>query len=240
MAIFVCGDIHADISHISKKTMKRQNIILTENDYLIILGDFGGVWYYPESRFYKQDVYLQKWLSKQPWTTLFVDGNHENHDLLNQYPIEEWNGGNVHYIVKDKIIHLMRGQIFNIDGQTIFTMGGAQSHDMEIRQEWINWWRNELPSFEEYNTALDNLKKANWKVDYVISHCCCSSNVELLLAEKYNPNEISLLESFFEGLTKNLTYKRWYCGHYHINENLPKDTTVLYHQIIPLGNLGQF
>ena len=50
----------------------------------------------------------------------------------------------------------------------------------------------------------------------------------------------SLLESFFEGLTKNLIYKRWYCGHYHINENLPKDTTVLYHQIIPLGNLAQF
>ena len=134
----------------------------------------------------------------------------------------------------------MRGQIFTIDGNTIFTMGGAQSHDMDIRKEWINWWRNELPSFEEYNTALDNLKKANWKVDYVISHCCCSSNVELLLAEKYNPDEISLLEAFFEGLTKNLIYKRWYCGHYHINENLPKDTTVLYHQIIPLGNLAQF
>ena len=99
MAIFVCGDIHADISHISKRAMKKQNIKLTENDYLIILGDFGGVWYYPESRFYKQNVYLQKWLSKQPWTTLFVDGNHENHDLLNQYPVEVWNGGNVHHIV---------------------------------------------------------------------------------------------------------------------------------------------
>ena len=64
MAIFVCGDIHADISHISKRAMKKQNIKLTEKDYLIILGDFGGVWYYPESRFYKQNVYLQKWLSK--------------------------------------------------------------------------------------------------------------------------------------------------------------------------------
>ena len=234
------GDIHGEIHYISKKTMEKQNIHLTENDYLIICGDFGGVWYYPESRYYKKDAYLQKWLSQQPWTTLFVDGNHENHDLLNQYEISEWNGGKVHHIVKDKIIHLMRGQIFTIDGNIIFTMGGAQSHDMDIRKEWINWWRNELPSFEEYNTALDNLKKANWKVDYVISHCCCSSNVELLLAEKYNPDEISLLEAFFEGLTKNLTYKRWYCGHYHINENLPKDTTVLYHQIIPLGNLAQF
>lgn len=238
MAIFVCGDVHADISYISKKAMKEQNIRLTENDYLIILGDFGGVWYYPESRFYKQDAYLQKWLSKQPWTTLFVDGNHENHDLLNQYPIEEWNCGNVHHIVKDKIIHLMRGQIFNIEGQTIFTMGGAQSHDMEVRQEWINWWRAELPSFQEYEIALSNLKKYNWKVDYVLTHCCSSSNVKELLQEKYNSADESLLEAFFEGITKNLTYKRWYCGHYHMNKNISNNTTVLYHKIIPLGELA--
>ena len=238
MAIFVCGDIHADISHISKRAMKKQNIKLTENDYLIILGDFGGVWYYPESRFYKQDVYLQKWLSKQPWTTLFVDGNHENHDLLNQYPVEVWNGGNVHHIVKDKIIHLMRGQIFNIDGQTIFTMGGAQSHDMEIRQEWINWWRAELPSFQEYETAINNLEKNNWKVDYVLTHCCSSSGAKELLQEKYNSADESLLEAFFEGLTKNLTYDRWYCGHYHMNKNISNNTTVLYHKIIPLGELA--
>ena len=238
MAIFVCGDIHADISHISKKTMKKQNIILTEKDYLIILGDFGGVWYYPESRFYKENVYLQKWLSNQPWTTLFVDGNHENHDLLNQYPVEEWNGGNVHHIVKDKIIHLMRGQIFNIDGQTIFTMGGAQSHDMEIRQEWINWWRTELPSFQEYETAINNLEKNNWKVDYVLTHCCSSSGAKELLQENYNSADESLLEAFFEGLTKNLTYNRWYCGHYHMNKNISNNTTVLYHKIVPLGELA--
>ena len=218
--------------------MKQQNIILTENDYLIILGDFGGVWYYPESRFYKQDAYLQKWLSKQPWTTLFVDGNHENHDFLNQYPIEEWNGGNVHHIVKDKIIHLMRGQIFNIDGQTIFTMGGAQSHDMEIRQEWINWWRAELPSFQEYETAINNLEKNNWKVDYVLTHCCGISNAKEILQNQYNVANESLLEAFFEGLTKNLTYDRWYCGHYHMNKNISNNTTVLYHKIIPLGELA--
>lgn len=238
MAIFVCGDIHADISHISKRAMKKQNIKLTEKDYLIILGDFGGVWWYPESRFYKQDVYLQKWLSNQPWTTLFVDGNHENHDLLNQYPIEEWNGGNVHHIVKDKIIHLMRGQIFNIDGKTIFTMGGAQSHDMEVRQEWISWWRTELPSFQEYETAINNLEKNNWKVDYVLTHCCSSSGAKELLQEKYNSADESLLEAFFEGLTKNLTYDRWYCGHYHMNKNISNNTTVLYHKIIPLGKLA--
>ena len=48
----------------------------------------------------------------------------------------------------------------------------------------------------------------------------------------------SLLEAFFEGLTKNLTYDRWYCGHYHINKNISNNTTVLYHKIIPLGELA--
>ena len=52
-----------------------------------------------------------KWLSEKPWTTLFVDGNHENFDRLKNYPItEEW-GGKVQKIY-DKVYHLMRGEIY--------------------------------------------------------------------------------------------------------------------------------
>ena len=54
--IYVTGDIHGEIHYISKKTMEKQNIYLTENDYLIICGDFGGIWFYPESRYYKKDA----------------------------------------------------------------------------------------------------------------------------------------------------------------------------------------
>lgn len=96
--------------------------------------------------------------------------NHENHVLLDSYPISEWNGGKVHFIAPS-IIHLMRGQVYNIDGYIFFTMGGAQSHDKEYRKEGISWWPREMPSDEEYQEALNNLAKAHHCVDYVITHC---------------------------------------------------------------------
>ena len=46
---------------------------------------------------------------------VFIDGNHENYDRLSAYPVTEWRGGKVHRIA-DNILHLMRGQVFEIDG----------------------------------------------------------------------------------------------------------------------------
>lgn len=59
-----------------------------------------------------------------------MDGNHENSDLLNTYPEQEWHGGRVH-MVRPHVLHLMRGQVVNIGGLTWFTMDGAVSHDIE-------------------------------------------------------------------------------------------------------------
>ena len=63
------------------------------------------------------------------FTTLFVDGNHENFDRLYSYPIIEWHGGKVHKI-NSSIFHLMRGEIYEIDNKKIFAFGGASCHDI--------------------------------------------------------------------------------------------------------------
>lgn len=77
-------------------------------------------------------MWWRSWLNDRPFTTLFVDGNHEIFDLLNAYPVENWHGGKIHRIAPS-IIHLMRGQLFDIEGKSFFTMGGAESHDREFR-----------------------------------------------------------------------------------------------------------
>ena len=77
--IYITGDTHAEFNRFSRK-----NFDATENDYVIICGDFGGVW--DESSYQK---YWLDWLGAKPWTTLFVDGNHENYDLLATYPVEQ-------------------------------------------------------------------------------------------------------------------------------------------------------
>lgn len=94
---------------------------------MIICGDFGGVWDRDASG--KKETWWLDWLENRPFTTLFVDGNHENFDRLYSYPVEMWNGGKVHKI-RPSVIHLMRGQVYRIDGKKIFSFGGARSHDI--------------------------------------------------------------------------------------------------------------
>ena len=42
----------------------------------------------------------------------------------------KWHGGKVHRI-RPHVLHLMRGQIYELEGYRFFTMGGAKSHDIE-------------------------------------------------------------------------------------------------------------
>lgn len=70
-----------------------------------------------------------------------------------------WNGGRVHEVMPH-VLHLMRGQVFDIDGLSIFTMGGASSHDREWRTEGESWWPEELPSDAERTESLPALGHA--------------------------------------------------------------------------------
>ena len=143
--IYVTGDIHGgfDIHKLASKELRSAGLRIKKDDYVIVCGDFGLVWdSKPEER------YWRKWLDEKPWTTLFVDGNHENFELLNTYPVEEWHGGRIHRI-SEKTIHLMRGNVFSLEGASFFTFGGAASHDKEWRLPGLSWWPEELPSDEE-------------------------------------------------------------------------------------------
>ena len=159
----------------------------SKDDYVIICGDFGGVWTFEKENV--QEKYWLDYLNEKNFTTLFVDGNHENFTRLYNYPVEEWHGGKVHKI-RDSVLHLMRGEIFNIDNKKFFAFGGARSHDIQegilnldeeekiynyrkrgayFRIRDFSWWDLELPTEEEMQNGIKNLEKVNYKVDYIIS-----------------------------------------------------------------------
>lgn len=123
MAIFITGDTHGDFSRLKEEIFYEQ-AELTKDDCVICCGDLGGVWDGGDEQGQLD------WLEDRPFTTLFVSGNHENFDLLAKYSTEEWHGGTVQRI-RPSVIHLMRGQVYNIQGKTFFTMGGASSHDIQ-------------------------------------------------------------------------------------------------------------
>ena len=176
--IYLTGDTHGGIDVrklLDKKFLNR----VKEGDYLIICGDFGFIWDYKKEK-RKEKEWLD-FFNNQKYTTLFVDGNHECFPRLMQYPQKQWNGGKIH-VIREKVFHLMRGQVFEIEGQKIFTMGGASSHDRgpavgnEKKVIGKSWWPEEIPSQEELNEGIENLKRNENKVDYIITHCLSSSD----------------------------------------------------------------
>ena len=192
MAIYITGDTHGDFTRFKEELFPEQ-ANMTKDDYVMICGDFGGVWDGDERDDEKLD-----WLESRPFTTAFVTGNHENYDALQAYPLKQWRGGAIRRI-RPSVILLERGQVFNLCGKRFFTMGGASSHDIQdgilepddplfkkkcreldargamYRVNHLSWWKEELPSEEEYRAARASLDRVGWEVDYILTHCCSTS-----------------------------------------------------------------
>lgn len=209
--IFITGDTHCDYDwHKLNTTNFPEQKNLTKDDYVIITGDFGGVWGQD-----KTDKYIIKTYEKRNFTTLFVDGNHENHDALDGFPVEEWHGGKIHRI-SNTVIHLMRGQVYEIGGKTFFTMGGAQSTDKIYRKEGISWWARELPSDEEYSEAISDLEKHDFKVNYIVTHCA-PEDYAYYYTDLDISRKINKMTTFLSSLITeyDISFDGWYFGHYH-------------------------
>ena len=146
--LYITGDTHGCI----RKWKEQIHPVLKAEDTIIVAGDFGvGGWKDEEDASVTEEQFYD-WISKQPYSVLFVDGNHENFDKLYAYPVEMWMGGNVHKL-RPNLIHLMRGEVYEIDGKKIFTFGGGYSIDKAWRVEGRSWWPQEMPSEKEYENA---------------------------------------------------------------------------------------
>lgn len=229
--IFVTGDTHRmmDVGKLNTENFPEQEI-LTRNDYLIIAGDFGGVWTGNE----KDDAVLNLHEEKN-YTTLFVGGNHENYDALESFPVEEWHGGKIHRI-KEHVIHLMNGQVFDIGGKKFFIMGGATSVDKMFRKAHVTWWPQEEPSQAEFEEALSNLEACENRVDYIITHTC-PEIVRKTMFEMYDGfiDYNSGVEKFLDKVMQETAYEKWFAGHIHIDREFNDyKMRILYNSVVKI------
>ena len=247
MRIYLTGDTHGEFERFTPERFPQQSE-LTREDLAIICGDFGGVWYGDE----RDDVKLD-FLESLPFTTLFVDGNHENYEELYRLPVGEWHGGKVRR-VREHVLHLTRGQVFELGGRRFFTMGGGKSHDVwdgildpaaedfaeryvELRRrgavfrvKYLNWWEQELPSEAEYAEARRNLDRVNWDVDCIITHCAPTA-VQTSLKPLLRPDALT---EFFTVLRERAKFQYWFFGHYHGEKKLDGGLVLLYQHFIRL------
>jgi hypothetical protein len=235
--IFITGDTHGTFNRFNSTNFE-DGRELTKNDFVIVLGDFGLIWNYLQSD--KQEEYWKRWLTEKPWTTLFVDGNHECHPRLNELPEEELFGGKVGK-VSDSIYHLKRGEVFNIADKKFFVMGGALSIDKENRINHVSWWKEELPSFKETENGINNLEKHNNEVNYVLSHTGPLKCVKYILDnQRYSLFDLSPEKvkdptvDYLDHIDEIVTFDKWYFGHMHSNKSMFDKYQCLYEDIIEL------
>lgn len=236
--IYITGDLHGELTRLGSRYFDGG-----EEDFVIVCGDFGGLWDGSE-----EDIEKLSWLDSKPFTTLFVDGNHENFDLLEGLPVSEWHGGKAR-IIGNHVIHLMRGEIYDIAGYSFFCMGGASCHDIQdgvldpdepdfmrrlvwltkqdarFRIRGVSWWERELPDEHELALGLENLARRSNTVDYIITHCAPTPIQQQVGGDGYTPDRLT---DYLEQVRATVNFRRWFFGHYHRNADLGESFTLLY------------
>lgn len=246
--IFVTGDTHAGWMERLNTSSFPEGRGMTKDDYVIILGDF-GLWHDCREERHNLD-----WLDNKPFTTLFLPGNHDNYDRMDDLPEEEWNGGKVSF-VNPSVICLKRGQVFTLQGRTFFVFGGASSHDISdgildpddplfkekkrlldkkecplYRINHVSWWERELPNQEEMDEGLKNLEKHGNRVDFILTHSPFSAALGQMSLGMYKKDKLT---DYLQNIRETVDYKKWLFGHMHVNMNLPHEKSCcIYEQII--------
>ena len=197
--IYVTGDIHADQSRFKSKAMKP----LKKGDTLVVCGDFGFIWDGS-----KTEQKALKWLGKRPYQILFVEGTHDNLDMLEEYPKDSFAGGTARRI-SGNIYQLLRGEIYHIEDADIFTFGGGESPDMDDRIE------------ESHGNA----------VDYIITHSPSFVVNSFLDMDHMRTNQLG---AFLDGVSRDVRYKQWYFGRCHFDKVIPPLHHAVYLDVLPL------
>ena len=194
--IYVTGDTHGDYELLCSRNLRQ----LKKGDKLIITGDFGFVW--DQS---KEEVKHLAKLAKKKFDILFVDGAHENYELLQQYREVDLYCGKG-YKLASNIYRLKRGEIYRIDSKTVLALGGGRApHDAGYEETPA------MPTDDELKYAVDNIQSHRRRVDLIVTHEAPAS-VKKLIDRSAAINDLNI---FLDTVMHNTAYGAWYFGSLH-------------------------
>ena len=217
--IYVTGDTHGEFSRVWNLCHRMET---TTDDVLIILGDAGINFHGPEL-----DKQKKIYLRKQRITVFALQGNHDMRPThLDSYQEMTWNGGLVYREeIYPNILFAKDGEIYDLNGLKTVVIGGAYSVDkpLRLRYGWP-WFEDEQPSAEIREYAEQRLAQENWKVDIVLTHTCPAKYipVETFISGVDQTTVDTGTEEWLEQIEEKLSYKRWYCGHYHTEKSIDR------------------
>ena len=222
--IYVTGDMHGEISRFDAPEFRR----LKKGDAVIVCGDFGFIWDGGE----KETKNLRK-IGKKKYGVYFLDGAHENFELLEKYPVVDWNGGKARHI-GGNLYHLLRGQVYELEGKKYFVFGGGESVEKQMRVDAGKWWPNEMPTALEMQEGVENLKAAGLRVNYVLTHAPAPKVTSAAPTATASKNQ---LEAFFEQVAKEVKYDKWFFGFLHIDRKITYKNFAVFQNLMPVEDV---
>ena len=228
--VILTGDTHGEFDRIEQFCEEYET---TENDVMVILGDAGINYWLDE-----QDEALKERLSQLPITLFCIHGNHEERpEEVSGYELVEWRGGFV-WIQPEypNLLFAKDGEIYQFDGKTVITIGGAYSVDKYYRLAvGVPWFGTEQPDERTKGQVMSALNRAGWKVDYVFSHTVPLSAIprHALLPTVDQKMVDNSTEEWLEEIAQKLDYQGWFAGHFHITWSLDR-IQILYEDYMEL------
>lgn len=229
--IYITGDTHGEME--INKLSKKHHTPMDDNDIVIILGDFGLIFNNAQTN---EEKYWLKWLEEKPFYTLFIDGNHDNHNKIYEYPLEYINKNGISgefRKINSKVFYIPRGSIFYINDISFLGIGGAMSIDKCRRKIGVDWWETELINSKEQRYIEEIISKTDY-VDYILSHTCPESLFNKIYKEFGFTQFYDPTTQILEYVKNNIKFKHWYFGHFHIDYKFDNNFTTVYNKFIIL------
>ena len=209
--VLIMGDFHAKFKTAEKiysSIIKKESI-----DLLIQVGDFG---FWPH-------LIAHPWEKELNHKAVFVDGNHENHEILHG-ELQDSLGREVGLVDNPDIWkysrwkncmdiwkHKSRGEIKD----RILYIGGATSIDKKYRTPGKDWFPSEDIQYKEKLETMKNINEYGPdNIHTVISHECPSKFDVSGRIHKNIPKDNSN-RAFLQEVLKEVEPNKWYFGHYH-------------------------
>ena len=212
--IYITGDTHGDFDDLNHRGLKR----MKKGDKLIITGDFGFLW--DNS---KEEIKNLQKLSKKKFDILFVEGAHEDFDRIRAFPECDLYRAKA-YKIDHNIFCLKRGEIYLIEGRTVFALGGGMppyADESDFNGE------KSMPSEEELKAAVDNIQSEGRRIDLIITHEAPAS-VKRVIDRNAKINDLNI---FLDTVLHNTRYKKWFFGSLHQDHAVSKDLICVWQNV---------
>lgn len=229
--IFVTGDRHGKLASLKDLCDERQT---TKDDLLIMLGDV-GLNYYGDS----SDTDRKKFMSKLPITFLCLHGNHENRPQNISTYERRWNEKLNTYAWTEpeytNILFAENGDLI-INGRKFLIMDGAYSVDKDYRLAvGYHWWADEQMSDKD-KEKIRKIVRRDPNYDFVLSHTApLHHEPTYLFMTGIDQSKVDkTTETFLQEICDQISFKRWFYGHYHDDKDFGDGFHILYNNIIQI------